>query len=262
MIDEKSPFIGNMDSRSNSQYWTADDALRFEEIALKKSRRITFYYIYDNYTHKSNNDIFNRVFAEKPKSREGSGIEKAYDKLFANYKRRASKGSFLFAYQSYLTKSPLWMYWGINTGFGHYRAKGLFVDGDRSEYPITFWTIPLGVFLGLELSMGWIKVAVQGGPSVLGVIQNRGDRGSIDSETVLPGKEKRQMSPGMFSEGRLSFDLGRAMKSKMVRLFGGFKMTGMHLDLIARHQYYSSFHDDGLSISGLSFGMGISFDYM
>ncbi len=224
----------------NSQYLEADDAQRFQEISQNSSKGFRLYYINDSYKYSSRKDNFNKIFEDK-----------------YLFKGKDRKGYFMLESYRYMTKGRYNTFWGINAGVGYNRNYGLFVDGKRLEKRFLMWTIPVGISLGLEIPMQWFKTTILMGPSALGVIQHRGDK-----EQGHQDKEKRQYGLGYFAEGKISLNLGNIMKKRLVRLFFQHKLTNLYLDFIARNQRYSRFRDKTFGVSGISYGAGLTFEYL
>ena len=225
----------------NKQYLKADDEGRFQEISRNGTRGLRFYYIDDTYDYRSRDDNFNKIFKDK-----------------YLFKGKDRKGYFMIESDWYMTKKDLFhIFWGVNAGVGQSRAYGIFVDGKSVNKDIILWTIPVGIPFGLEIPLKWFKITALVGPSVLGVIQHRRDK--VQGHRA---REKRQYGLGHFAEGRMSFNFGRLIKSKMVRLFSQYNITNIYLDFIARNQRYSRFKDEAFGVSGVSYGAGLTFEYL
>lgn len=221
-------------------YWEADDAGRFRRISRRGTWGMGFAYVRDTFDYGGS---FDRVFTDDDDR----------------------KGHFLFASHRYPAKwgadLPLGMdlLWGVEAGLGYNNARTRFANGVESEEDdIVLWTVPVSLLLGLEVPVGrWLRLGVRGGPSAMGLIQNRGDKSYGTEE-----KERRQVGRGLVAEGRLSLSFGAWSKSGQVRRFGESGMTDMRLDLVARSQSYGGFKENSLEIAGSSLGIGLSADFL
>ena len=224
-----------------TSFFEANDRKRFEDISGHGQWGFHLYYLQDSYDYRSRNNAFDSIFVE-----EGAD---------------GKKGSLLLGvYRHFLSSSSFRPFWSVNGGVGYNNAEG-YLDGEDEKVGtgrnFTLWTIPLGISLGFKIPLKWFRVSAHGGPSLMGVIQNRGDKESNSAD-----KEKRQYGRGYHWEGRFSLNFGTIMKSRMVRLFSEYKLTDIHIDFILRGQRYDNFKEKTFGISGISYGVGLSFDYL
>lgn len=197
---------------------------------------ITF--IKNGYDYQSENDIINQTVGSGYKSIKG--------------------GSLLIRHDSYIAKSMLLnAHWSLGAGVGYNSGRGLFVNGTRSDTTINLWEVPVDAGLGLEIPLySWFKIAGTGGGSVMGLMQNRSDlqRGE-------KGKRKFQYSPGYFANAQFKINLSGFSEETAYDLFTSSQITNLFLNLEVRHQNYENFQDD-IKISGTSFGVGFTFEYL
>lgn len=197
---------------------------------------ITF--IKNDYEYQSNNNIINQTIGSGYKSIKG--------------------GALYFRHDDYLVRTDLINgYWSLGAGFGFNSGKGIFINGDRSDATFNLWEVPVDLGLGMEVPLySWFKVAGTGGASVLGLMQNRSDfqRGE-------KGKRKYQVSPGYFVNGQMKINLSGFNEETAYDLFTSSQITNLYLNLEARHQSYTRFQDE-IQISGTSFGVGFTFEYL
>lgn len=200
------------------------------------SMNITF--IKNDYDYQSTNDIINRTVGMGYKHIKGGALH--------------------FRHDDYLVRRDLInAYWSLGAGVGYNSGKGIFVDGTRSDATFNLWEVPVDLGVGMEVPLySWFKIAGTGGPSVLGLMQNRSDfqRGE-------KGKRKFQVSPGYFVNGQMKINLTGFNEETAYDLFTSSQITNLFLNLEARHQSYSNFQDD-ITISGTSFGIGFTFEYL
>lgn len=204
--------------------------------ASESGLNITF--IKNDYDYQSNNDIINQTITTGTKSVKGGALHVRHD--------------------GYIFKTDfLNSHWSVGGGIGYNAGRGFFVDGTRSDTVFKLWEIPIDAGVGLEIPIGhWFKIAGTGGPSVLGLVQNRSDfqRGE-------KGKRKIQYSPGYFANAQFKINIGGFSEKTAYELFSESEITNLFLNLEVRHQNYKSFKDN-ITISGTSFGLGFTFEYL
>lgn len=204
--------------------------------ASESGLNITF--IKNDFDYQSNNDVINRTIGSGSKSVKG--------------------GSLYFRHDNYMFKTNfLNAHWAIGGGLGFNSGKGIFIDGTRSDTIFKLWELPVDLGLGLEIPIGhWFKISGTGGPSVLGLIQNRSDfqRGE-------KGKRKIQYSPGYFANAQFKVNLAGFSDKTAYELFSESEITNLFLNLEIRHQNYENFQDE-ITVSGTSFGVGFTFEYL
>ena len=151
-----------------------------------------------------------------------------------------------------------WLRLGAGAGLsvGYNGGKGYFSDGSMSSANISLWTLPVDGALVAEIPLGIIKLSAFGGPSVLGLIQNRSD---------LPnGNEKkniRQASLGYFAGAKMGISITDLFPSSSYDFFGSYQVTRYYLSFEARTQNYSDFKTTDLTVTGTSYGVGFTFEY-
>lgn len=197
---------------------------------------ITF--VKNDFDYTSDNDVINRTVGTGYKSVKG--------------------GTILFRNDQYIFKTDyLNAHWSIGAGVGYNSGRGIFIDGTRSDTTFKLWEVPIDAGLGLEIPLySWFKIAGTGGPSVMGLMQNRSDiqRGE-------KGKRKIQVSPGYFANAQFKINLTGFSDDMAYELFSSSDITNLFLNLEIRHQKYASFQD-AIEISGTSFGLGFTFEYL
>ena len=197
---------------------------------------ISFYK--NDYIYESTNDIINQTIGSGYKSLKG--------------------GALLFRHDDYFMRTLLInAYWSIGAGVSFSTGRGIFVNGQRSDAAFNFWEVPVDLGVGLDIPLySWFKVAATAGPSVLGLIQSRSDfqRGEA-------GKRKYQVSPGYFLNGQMKINLSGFNDETAYELFTTSHITNLYLNLEGRMQSYENFQDK-VSISGTSFGIGFTFEYL
>jgi hypothetical protein len=173
---------------------------------------------------------------------------------------KSIKGGFLyFRNDSYITKTNfLNLYWSLGAGVGYSAGRGIFrKTGERSDTLFKFWEVPVDLALGGEVPIStWLKFAGTAGPSAMAIAQNRSDyqRGE-------KGKRKYQFSPGYFANAQFKVNLTGFSPDMSYDLFTSSEITNLYMNLEIRHEKYANFQDD-ISISGTSFGIGFTFEYL
>ena len=102
----------------------------------------------------------------------------------------------------------------------------------------------------------WFKIAAVAGPSTEALYQNRSDYAQGEK-----GKNKIQVSYGQFANAQFKFNLSGFSSSTAYELFTESQITNLLLNLEVRYQDYHHFQDP-VKISGTSFGVGFTFEYL
>lgn len=211
----------------------------YNEIYDKGSRAFGFAYVQDGYSVKDSNGVFQRTYERSTGSVRG--------------------GTLHFEFDESLYKGLVDLNYGLGIGVGFSQGKGSFKSNQGQESDTTFslYTIPLDFRLSFDiLENKFFKVAIAGGPSVMGLYQSRDD---LDADE--DGKRVRQYSFGYFGQAKLKISMASFNKNIIISNFLSQNVTNMYLNLIARMQNYEKFQDN-LSITGSSFGIGFSFEYL
>ncbi|MFA6238776.1 MAG: hypothetical protein WC635_15680 [Bacteriovorax sp.] len=198
---------------------------------------ITF--IKDNFSYESNNDIINRTISEGYKHVKGGTLHFRSDQYF---------------YRTDLFNT----FWSLGAGIGYNSGRGIFLaTGERSDTTFKLWEVPVDLGIGLEVPISqWFKISGAVGPSVMTLFQNRNDL-----ERGEDGKNKMQVSYGQFANAQLKVNLSGFNSDTAYDLFTESKITNLFLNLEARYQNYQNFQDE-IKISGTSFGIGFTFEYL
>ena len=167
-------------------------------------------------------------------------------------------GLFLFSHKRYLSRSLFPIGIGFNLGIGYNKGRGRFTQAlNESDANFILWTIPLDLAVSMEFSLRqWIKITASGGPSAMGLYQTRSDFTSGDNK-----KHRRQIGLGYFLASKLQFNFSKIFPSKGIKSLADNRMSSLFVNLEARMQNYRNFQDP-FAISGISFGMGFSFEFL
>lgn len=201
------------------------------------SMNITF--VKNNFNYQSEDDIIDRTISAGPKSIKG--------------------GYIFFRNDSFITKTDfLNLYWSLGAGLGYSAGRGIFkANGQRSDTVFKFWEVPIDLALGAEIPIStWFKLAATGGASAMTIAQNRDDYQAGEK-----GKRKFQFSPGYFADAQFKLNLTGFSNDMAYDLFTSSEITNLYMNLNIRHENYSSFQDN-ITISGTSFGLGFTFEYL
>ncbi|MBT3981581.1 MAG: hypothetical protein HOE90_09535 [Bacteriovoracaceae bacterium] len=198
----------------------------------------------DDYTYKSKAGGFNTIFRAGGRSAYETSRSDIAPALKINYSR-------------FLYRDKLYLGWGLGTGVGYNRGKGVFPGGELSDAYFYLWTIPLDIAAVAEVHFNsWVKFGAMAGPSVLGIIQHRTDLEKSDKRKSLT-----QMSPGFFFEGNMGFNLNKVLSRFGHLMLSDYDITKNYLTFGIRYQNYSNFKEAGSSVSGTSFGGGMTFEF-
>jgi hypothetical protein len=195
-------------------------------------------FIKNDFSYQSNQDIINRTIST------GAGSVKG--------------GTLFLRHDSYISRSQLLnIHWALGGAVGYSQGKGFFINGERSDTTFKLWEVPIDAGIGLEIPIvGLAKLSGTAGPSLLGLVQDRSD-----FERGEKGKRKFQYSPGYFINAQAKINLSSFSDEMAYSLFTTSDITNMYMNLEMRYQSYSNFQD-AITISGTSFGIGFTFEYL
>ena len=170
----------------------------------------------------------------------------------------AKGGSLHLSMDKYIYKGALNLGYGGGFGLGYSTGKGIFTDdGTVSTTRFNLYSLPLDLRLLVELPIGQVlKLSLAGGPSAMGLVQNRSDRDDGDSD-----KERKQVGFGYFAEGKMKLNLSHIFTDTGFSYYRDHEVSFMSVDLAIRTQNYSGFADE-LEISGMSYGLGFTFEFL
>ena len=167
-------------------------------------------------------------------------------------------GLLLFSQKQYVIRSIFPVAVGWNVGIGYNKGRGRFtVGGNESDAVFTLWTIPVDFAVSMEFPLRqWIKITGSGGPSIMGLYQTRSDFSSEDTK-----KHRRQLGVGFFLASKLQFNISKFFPSRGIETLADNQVSSLFVNLEARMQNYRRFQDS-FAITGISFGLGFSFEFL
>ncbi|MBT7767883.1 MAG: hypothetical protein HN730_12060 [Bdellovibrionales bacterium] len=196
-----------------------------------------FSYVADAYSVVSPNSTFQKIFEQSTDSTRAGYLEISNGRFF-------HRGWADFA-------------WGVNLSASFSQGRGMFSSGTLSETQFSLWTVPVEPFLMMEVPVGsWFKLGTSAGPSAVALFQSRNDM-----ENGEKYKHRRQMGWGYFATLKLKTDLAAIYPEQGFNFFSKYSITRFHLDLIVKLRSYANFQDE-ISISGVSWGAGFSFEFL
>ena len=195
-------------------------------------------FIKNDFSYTSTNDVINRTIGNGPKGKSG--------------------GFLIVRNDSYIARSFLLnTYWSLGGGVGYSSGNGIFIDNSVSDAVFKFWQFPLDLGIGLEIPLyTWFKIAGTAGGSGLVLMQNRSD-----FESNEKGKRKYQFSPGYFASAQFKINLTGFGSDAAYDAFTSSQITNISMNVEARQVKYSGF-SDAITLSGTSFGVGFTFEYL
>lgn len=223
----------------NSQNYIELDKKGMAESFRKHSAgALNLTYIQNNYDYQSDNDIINRTISQGYKHIKGGALYVRSD-------------------QYILRRDYMNPYWSLGVGLGYNSGRGIFITGDQSNATFRLYEIPIDAGIGVEIPLyHWFKISGTAGPSVTGLLQNRSDLQQGEK-----GRNKIQISYGEFANAQFKFNLSGLSDNLAYDLFTQSKITNLLLNLEVRYQNYQNFQD-AIKISGTSFGIGFTFEYL
>jgi len=221
----------------STQYLEIDRVKQLNDIRRQGKWSFGFLYLKDDFEYKDPSNIFRKTYEDSTGSVKGGLLQISMTKFF--------------------TKRWVYLGIGMNGAVGYNNGKGIFVNNEQSNANFTLWTLPLDLSLSMDIPVSkYFQLSAHGGPSFMGLIQNRSDRD--------PGeryKQRRQFSYGYYYGGRVKISLASIFKESALKMFSNYDITNYFLSLESRFQNYENFQDE-LSISGASFGVGFTFEYL
>lgn len=219
-------------------YYDVDKSVMAKDFRKLSTGGINLTFIKNDYQYQSQNDIINQTIGSGYKHMKGGALHIRHDDYIVR-------------------RNLINAYWSLGAGVGYNQGKGIFVDGSRSDATFSLWEVPVDLGVGMEVPLySWFKVAGTFGPSMMGLLQNRSD-----FERGEKGKRKFQFSPGYFANAQLKVNLSGFNEETAYDLFTSSQITNLYMNLEARHESYERFQDD-ISVSGTSFGIGFTFEYL
>ncbi len=220
-----------------------------KDLKHKGDKNFSFSFFKDSFDYKNSSSSFDKTYrGDSSNQVEASDNGK---KILEIPVMLRFSGHELFFRREYIRLGA-----GAGLGLGYNGGKGYFADGTRSDVNFNLWTIPVDFSVLMEVPLAFLKFSVFGGPSVLGIIQDRSD---------LPeGSEKknlRQASVGYFAGAKVGFSISELFPGTSYDYFGSYQVTRYYLTLEARMHEYSNFKTPTLSVSGTSYGVGFTFEY-
>lgn len=227
---------GTFDGQEN--YIDIDKEKMAKDFRKNSTGGINLSFVKNNYKYTSTNDIINRTIGEGYKSIKGGALYVRNDSFF-------------------LRTDYLHLHWSVGSGLSYSSGKGIFVDGTRSDATFNLWEVPLDAGLGAEIPLSsWFVIAGTAGPSAMVMMQNRSD-----FERGEDGKRKFQFSPGYFASAQFKVNLSGFNNEQAYELFTSSEITNLFMNLEIRHHNYANFKDE-IKVSGTSFGIGFTFEYL
>lgn len=222
----------------NENYIETDKKAMAQDFRKHSSGGINITYIKNDFNYESGNDVINKTISEGYKHVKGGTLYVRSDQYFY-------RTDFLNTF------------WSVGGGLGYNSGRGLFITGERSDTTFRLWEIPVDLGIGLEIPIyHWFKISGAAGPSVTALYQNRNDLLSGEK-----GRNKTQVSYGQFANAQFKINLAGFSSQTAYELFTESKITNLYMNLEARYQNYRNFQDE-IKISGTSFGIGFTFEYL
>ena len=222
-----------------SEFEGMDNFSRLEKLRDKAKNQIRLSVLLDNYNYGGPPGLYDQLF-DQPNSN------------FMN------QFLFLASYTNTFVKSFFSLSWGLNAGFSYKKGTGKFENGSTSDTTIVLWVIPVDLPLVLQFPVGPIfNMEISAGPSLMTLLQNRSDRSEGES-----GQNVYQLSPGYFAGGSFKINSGKIFKDAGLAIFNSADVTNMFFNLDVRYESYNKFSDQSIKVDGVSFGIGLAFEFL
>ncbi len=184
--------------------------------------------------------------------------KRAYTQTFDSEKSRDYGALMVHFDRFFMRKSALELGFAFGSGVGVRSGQGTFASsGDRSQTTFRLWTIPVDAHLAVALPIfKFAKLYASAGPMAMVLLQNRDD--FSDGEK---GKNLNQIGYGYSARAAFKLSLANMFKSSAHKMFRSNNITNSFLNFEGRYDNASNFQDEGLTMSGVSIGAGLSFEY-
>jgi hypothetical protein len=228
---------GTFDKEKN--YLVLDKKQFAKDFGNQSTSALNLAFISDSFKYQSENDIINRTIGEGDQHVKSGMLQVRLDQ---------------YLFKTFALNS----FWAVGTGVSYNSGKGTFVTGSKSDAKFALWEVPLDLGIGFEVPLyTWVKCAGVIGPSGMVLIQNRND-----FQNGEKGKNKYQFGYGPFLSAQFKMNLSAFNENLAYDLFSSSQITRLSLNLEARYENYSHFQDSAIAISGTSFGVGFTFEFL
>lgn len=234
--------LGEFLETENYLNYTNRDIL--DEIRGLEKERLTLTFIRDDFSYTND---------------EGN-----FEKIYRDHKENSVRAMILCAYDLYYFNSFLNGYYGLGSGMGYNSGRGAVpeessvVDSDYIDrVRFNLFTLPLDLRLGFELELTrYFSFNFVAGPSLMAIVENRNDRSHEDGD-----RNKIQFGSGYFMAGNLRIFLSSLIQRLGIKLYNSNKVSRFSINVNTRVQSYDHFKEEGLLVSGKSFGIGFTYDF-
>lgn len=229
------------------QYLEFDNRKVLDEYQYDGKERLTLGIMYDSFDYNNSARSFDRVYRDSAKA-------DVY-------------GIFTFGYDYLIFGEDLKFFVGGGGGFGYNGGKGVFEGEDlanESTYSertqISLYSIPMDLRLTLEIPFTrYFAIRATGGPSMLFMQEHRNDKEEGEEK-----RDRRQFGFGYYGVGALKVQLGYIYKDLGYKYLSTDFVSRFAMDIFGRYQNYRFLKNKakGVSVKGLSFGIGFSYDFI
>ena len=223
----------------SQKYQEHSDLEIISSVSDKAGSSFTLSYFRDNYSYEG-------------------GRAALFEDIYERSTGSQRMGLLLFSYKEYLTRFAFPVAIGWNLGLGYNKGRGRFSQVlSESNTQFSLWTIPADLTVSVEFPLWqWIKITGSGGPSIMGLYQTRDDFTDDDNK-----KHRRQIGIGFFIAGKLQFNISKFFPSKGIKVLADNRVSSLFVNLETRLQNYRNFQDP-FTLTGISFGLGFSFEFL
>lgn len=231
----------DLEGYGGDSYLTFSDVDTIKEFENKGTRDFMFSFLKDTYSYDDDSNVFKKTFVDGGDESLKGGL------LYFSMNK--------YIWRSLLVNGKV----GMNFGIGYNEGIGIFAGETKSRTRIQLYTLPLELNLASEINITrFMKVLVAGGPSLLGLVQNRSDRVDGDDQ-----KEIRQMSFGYFYTVGLKVSFSDLFPTSVGhKVLSNYDISKLNIDVYMRGHDHSGFKAEDLKISGTSYGLGFSFEFL
>lgn len=197
-------------------------------------------YIHEDFDYSDDRGVFKSTFIDSGRKSKDIGF------IFVGWSQYFGRMTFF---------DP---YWLVNLGLGFHMGSPKFSGGESSDVDLRLWMIPVDLGLGFDFSLyQWIKLGAAGGPSAMGLWQNRSDMDGTEGAS-----NRRQGSLGYFYEVHGRFNLSYIFTRSTQRMYTSARLAQYYLTLKLRGHKYENFKQKDFKTEGQSIGIGLTFEFL
>lgn len=228
-------------SQSEDHYLEFKNDELIKDIYKKGKSSWSFIYLYDTFDYKDRENIFESTFRNEDSAKS------------------VQSGYLMLGYRKKLWRAVFDGEIGVDSGLSYNTGRGKFSDNSElSRATVRLWIIPVDFVFAMKLNMTrYAGLTFGGGPSIVGMIQNRSDRSENDQD-----KNLNQVGTGYNAQASLDFSLSQIFPDYGMNMKLKSDISDLSMSLTAKTVNYSNFKNSDVKISGASVGLSFKFELL